>query len=80
MTKPRCSQLIAAARAGKWQAALQLVDLGADVQACDPDTGETALLHAAQQQHWSAVKTLLEKAEADVDDVDKQGACVPCGT
>ena len=42
----------------------------------DADTGATLLLMAARAQQWPLVRYLLDRTDADVDDVDRHGA--PC--
>jgi hypothetical protein len=67
-------QVVTAALAGRWAMVEKLVQLGADVHAEDADTGATLLLMAARAQQWPLVRYLLDRTDADVDDVDRHGA------
>ena len=59
-----------AANAGDLSAVKLLIHIGTDIDACGPETGQTALHRATQQKHASVVALLLESG-ADVSIIDK---------
>mmetsp|Transcript_1768 Transcript_1768/g.4461 ORF Transcript_1768/g.4461 Transcript_1768/m.4461 type:complete len:344 (+) Transcript_1768:49-1080(+) len=72
MTKEQ--QLLQAAAAGDLVKLNQLIDEGADVAYQDPETGMSALMHAADERKKEAVEMLLE-AGTPWNLLDKDGYC-----
>ena len=57
--KKRIAQMIAAARAGDTEAVKQLLSKGVDINAAEPESGDTALLAAIDKGHWATAEFLL---------------------
>jgi ankyrin repeat protein len=57
--KKRVAEMIAAARAGDTEKVKQLLSKGADINAAEPDSGDTPLLAAIDNGQWATAEYLL---------------------
>jgi len=70
--KKRVAEMIAAARSGNTEKIKQLLAKGADVNAPEPESGDTPLLAAIDKGQWAAAELLL-KQRPDLSLQDKNG-------
>jgi ankyrin repeat protein len=70
--KKRVAELVAAARSGDTGKIEQLVSKGADVNAPEPESGDTPILAAVDKSQVEAISLLL-KHQADLNIQDKNG-------
>ena len=70
--KKRVAEMIAAARGGDIAKIQQLLAKGADINAPEPDSGDTPILAAIDKGQWSAAEFLL-KQRPDLSQQDKNG-------
>ena len=59
--KKRVAQMIEAARSGDTETIKQLLSKGANINAPEPDSGDTPLLAAIDKGQWAAAELLLER-------------------
>jgi serine/threonine-protein phosphatase 6 regulatory ankyrin repeat subunit B len=59
--RKRLAELIAAARAGDTDKVKQLLDKGTDINASEPESGDTALLAAIDKGQWATAEYLLSR-------------------
>ena len=57
--KKRIAELVAAARAGDTENVTQLLAKGVDINASEPESGDTALLAAIDKGQWATTEYLL---------------------
>lgn len=70
--KKRVAEMIAAARTGDTEKVKQLLSKGADINAPEPESGETPLLAAIDKGQWATAEYLL-KQRPDLSQEDKNG-------
>lgn len=70
--KMRVAELIAASRSGDTDKISELLANGADVNAPEPESGDTPLLAAIDKSQWAAARLLL-KSRPDLSLQDKNG-------
>lgn len=70
--KKRVAEMIAAARAGDTEKVKQLLSKGADINAPEPESGDTPLLAAIDKGQWATAEYLL-KQRPDLNLEDKNG-------
>jgi len=70
--KKRVADMIAAARAGETEKIKRLLAKGADINAPEPESGDTPLLAAIDNDQWAAAELLL-KQKPDLNLEDKNG-------
>ncbi len=70
--KKRVAELISAARSGDIAKIEQLLSKGADINAPEPESGDTPILAAIDNSQWAAVELLL-KHHPDLELQDKKG-------
>ncbi len=70
--KKRVQEMIAAARTGETERVRQLLLKGADINAAEPDSGDTAILAAIDKDQWETAKFLLTQ-RPDLSLEDKNG-------
>lgn len=70
--KKRVVEMIAAARAGDTEKVKQLLSKGADINAPEPESGDTPLLAAIDKGQWATAEYLL-KQRPDLSLEDKNG-------
>lgn len=70
--KKRVAEMIAAARSGDTEKIRQLLTKGADINAPEPESGDTPLLAAIDKDQWSAAELLLQQ-KPDLTLEDKNG-------
>lgn len=70
--KKRVAEMIAAARAGDTEKVKQLLSKGADINAPEPESGDTPLLAAIDKGQWETAEYLL-KQRPDLSLEDKNG-------
>ena len=70
--KKRVAEMIAAARSGDTEKLQQLLSNGADIDAPEPESGDTPLLAAIDKSQWAAAELLL-KHRPDLSLQDKNG-------
>jgi ankyrin repeat protein len=70
--KKRVAELISAARSGDIAKIEQLLSKGVDINAPEPESGDTPILAAIDNSQWAAVELLL-KHHPDLDLQDKKG-------
>lgn len=70
--KKRVAEMIAASRSGDTVKLQQLLTKGADINAPEPDSGDTPILAAIDKGQWSAAEFLL-KQRPDLSLQDKNG-------
>jgi ankyrin repeat protein len=70
--KKRVAEMIAAARSGDTEKIKQLLSKGADINAPEPESGDTPLLAAIDKRQWAAAEHLLKQGP-DLSLVDKNG-------
>jgi ankyrin repeat protein len=68
--KKRVAQMIEAARSGDTETIKQLLSKGANINAPEPDSGDTPLLAAIDKEQWAAAELLL-KHHPDLNVEDK---------
>ncbi len=70
--KKRVAEMIAAARAGDTEKVKQLLSKDADINAPEPESGDTPLLAAIDKGQWATAEYLL-KQRPDLSLEDKNG-------
>jgi ankyrin repeat protein len=70
--KKRIAELIAAARVGDTEKVKQLLSKGVDINASEPESGDTALLAAIDKGQWATAEYLLTQ-RPDLTCEDKNG-------
>jgi len=70
--KKRVAEMIAAARSGDTEKIKQLLAKGADINAAEPESGDTPLLAAIDKDQWAAAEQLL-KQHPELSLEDKNG-------
>ena len=70
--KKRVAEMIAAARSGDTEKIKQLLAKGADINAPEPESGDTPLLAAIDTDQWASAELLL-KQKPDLNLEDKNG-------
>ena len=70
--KKRIAEMIAAARSGDTEKIKQLLSKGADINAPEPESGDTPLLAAIDKHQWAAAEHLLKQGP-DLSLEDKNG-------
>jgi hypothetical protein len=70
--KKRVTELIAAARSGDTEKIAHLLSKGADINAPEPESGDTPRLAAIDMSQWAAAELLL-KNHPDISLQDKNG-------
>jgi ankyrin repeat protein len=70
--KRRIAKLIAAARAGDTEKARKLLSKGVDINASEPESGDTPILAAIDKEQWATAQYLLAQ-KADFTLEDKNG-------
>ncbi len=70
--KKRVAEMIAAARTGDTEKVKQLLSKGADINAPEPESGDTPLLAAVDKGQWATAEYLL-KQRPDLSLEDKNG-------
>lgn len=70
--KKRVAEMIAAARTGDTEKVRQLLSKGADINAPEPESGDTPLLAAIDHDQWTTAEYLL-KQRPDLSLEDKNG-------
>lgn len=70
--KKRVAEMIAAARSGDRSKIEQLLSKGADINAAEPESGDTPLLSAIDNDQWATAEYLL-KQRPDLSLEDKNG-------
>ena len=74
--KKRIAEMVAAARAGDTEKVKQLLAKGVDINASEPESGDTALLAAIDKGQWATAEYLLTQ-RPDLTREDNNGK-VPC--
>jgi ankyrin repeat protein len=59
--KKRVAEMIAAARTGNFEKIKQLLSEGVDINAAEPESGDTPLLAAIDKSQWAAAEFLLQQ-------------------
>lgn len=70
--KKRAADLIAAARSGDTEKVKELLSKGTDINATEPESGDTPLLAAIDGNHWATAEFLLSQ-KPDLSSEDKKG-------
>jgi Ankyrin repeats (3 copies) len=70
--KKRIGEVVAAARAGDTPKVQQLLSNGIDINAAEPESGQTPLLAALDKGHWTTAELILSK-HPDLTREDNQG-------
>ena len=70
--KKRVAEMIAAARTGNIEKVKQLLSKGVDINAPEPESGDTPLLAAIDKSQWAAAEFLLQQ-RPNLNIEDKNG-------